>query len=216
MKKRQSRGIGHMFEELDIFTKSVEFRFNSGKTKFKTKIGAFFAILTVFSAVAYGVKRWIEMMNFVDAQIKTTTNEGFYDKNFQYNGGDDFKVAAALTDSSFRQFDFGDDPDYGEIKFQFMKWTDQELSPPEDIRARACRADLDFGIYSDSGDKAGSQAFYEAHSLTSLVSQPGFRCIDNTLMLSGNWYTSSGQNLIISYEPCNPKLRKTCGSEKEI
>lgn len=79
MKKRQDRGIDHLFEELDIFSQKVEFSFGHGKKKFKTKIGAFFAILTVLSALAFGAKRWIEMVNFVDAQIKTTTYENFYD-----------------------------------------------------------------------------------------------------------------------------------------
>lgn len=55
-----------MFAELDVYAKSVEFRFDHGKKKFKTKTGALFAILTVVIVLAFGGRRWIEMMNFVD------------------------------------------------------------------------------------------------------------------------------------------------------
>jgi len=57
--------------------------------------------LTVLSVIAFGAKRWAEMVNFVDAQIKTTTYENFFAPDFQYDGGTEFRVAAAMTDSFF-------------------------------------------------------------------------------------------------------------------
>jgi hypothetical protein len=73
--------------------------FNKGQTHFKTKTGAFCSLIMFAVVFAFGIKRWIEMMHYENADLKITTLENFYNAEFQYDDAKQLSFAIGLVDN---------------------------------------------------------------------------------------------------------------------
>lgn len=62
-RRTSSRQQCKSFASLDYFPEVVQFSFNNGETEFKTKMGAFFSLVMFILVLAFGIKRWVEMVN---------------------------------------------------------------------------------------------------------------------------------------------------------
>ena len=125
-----------------------------------------------------------------------------------------------MTDPDYERFDFGNDLDYGEFKFKYFSWNDTDYHPFVTVPSRACKPDSDFGIFDESSDATRTDEkdykFYKAEEWSDPNIIQSFRCIDDPVVLYGNWNTGKTQTLMIEFETCNREERKTCKSEKEI
>ena len=116
MRKSNCRRFGDSFKKLDQFPENVQFHIRDGQTDFKTKVGAFFSIVMTLSVFAFGLKRWVEMMQFVDASIKVTSMKDFYDNSFHLDSRDHLSFAISLGDAYGSDID-GDMKPYGTFEF---------------------------------------------------------------------------------------------------
>jgi len=123
--KVKLRHCGKSFKSFDQFTEPIQLTHEGGKPAFQTRVGAFFSLVMIVSVLAFGVKRMIEMFQYVNADIKVTTLEDFHSADYIYTGSDQLWFAVAMADESSKVFDA---KLYGTFKFWVLEWNAEDFA----------------------------------------------------------------------------------------
>ena len=145
--------FGERFRSLDKFPTSVNLT-RRGEDEYKTNIGAVFSFIMILSVFAFAVSRMVKMVDMQDPNLTITELVDFYDDEYIFEGGDDFKYAVYISDYDGNAFDISK---FGEIRIEVYGWdlyTYENLY--RNVTKRNCTLD-DFGL----GDSNKKDRFHE-------------------------------------------------------
>ena len=119
MKKPTRRKFGENFLKLDSYAEPVQFNYDGGLVKFKTRIGSFITLLEICTVLYFAISRLTVMASKSSSSIATTFE---FPKPDTYYGADqNFTFAFGI--SSFVGYD-SIDPEYVSIEAQQSNWNE--------------------------------------------------------------------------------------------
>ena len=62
MEKQKQRKVAEKFRNLDLYSEQVKLTFDGGNTEYKTKVGALFTVLMVFSVLVYALFKFVSLI----------------------------------------------------------------------------------------------------------------------------------------------------------
>ena len=141
--KKGASSLGHMFRNLDMFWEPINFKFDNGKTKFKTYVGALGTLLMSTIVIYFAASRLAKMFKFVDANVKTEIQYDLFNDQFHYGSnipGFTFTYGIA----NFMEADHGSYDDYGRMEPHYEIWN-STYNAEIPLASRSCTPD-DFGL----------------------------------------------------------------------
>jgi|LakMenEpi03Aug12_release.lakeMendotaPanAssembly.Ray.scaffolds.fasta_scaffold589043_1 hypothetical protein len=69
--KKGAASLGYKFRNLDMFWEPINFKFDNGKTQFKTYVGALATLVMSTIVIYFAANRLSKMFKYVDANVKT-------------------------------------------------------------------------------------------------------------------------------------------------
>ena len=90
-----------------------------GEDEFKTNIGAFFSLLMILSVFAFSAFRLVTLVHKQDADLTITDLADFFDDDYIFEGGDDLRYAAYVSDMNGFAVDVSS---YGELFIAVDGW----------------------------------------------------------------------------------------------
>ena len=194
-----------------MFSENINFKFQHGKTKFKTVMGGISSILVGVLILWFSVVQSIKMTKYVNVYIAEEIQPFFYNENFQFGEHNpEFTIAFALA--TFMESNHSDYSDYGTISAHYEWWTPEDNAEVP-IRSRPCTP-KDFGLEPNENQRFFNVAEQKKPEFLRLMHR--LQCIDESLSIYGDWNTATAQVIFLAFHPCDSKVRKTCRSKAEI
>ena len=133
-----NRVVG-LFTEIDLFYEPIQFKFDKGKTEYKTFMGAIATICFLSIMFGYTLERVTKMVKYVDANVVSNSLLDHFNPNDTYVGSTE-TFAFGISGWQEKSEDYRD---YGSIRFFYERWnlTSDVLF---DVEHRPC-------IYADFG-----------------------------------------------------------------
>ena len=82
MKRSFTQTLNEGFKSLDKCPETVQFTVEGGQTKFKTKTGAIGTIMMLIAVLGFGLKRYVDMNKYVNAQVSVNELSDYYSPEF--------------------------------------------------------------------------------------------------------------------------------------
>lgn len=214
MQKPTRRKFGENFLKLDSYAEPVQFNYDGGLVKFKTRIGSFITLLEICTVLYFAFSRLTVMASKSSTSIASTIE--FPNPNTFYGADQNFTFAFGI--STFTGSDTTVDiADYVSIGAQQSRWNDTvgESYQTSALLYRPCTAE-DFGL---NGVKSPDSKFFQAAPNQQVIFNSklsSLQCIDQELSLQGNFNAESGQLANVVLTRCDSSVRSTCKSDAEV
>jgi glycerol-3-phosphate acyltransferase PlsY len=83
-KKRARTAVLDGFKDLDMFSEPINFKFDGGKTFFKTYTGALATVIMALIVLTFTLQRATIMFRYVDANVRSEVVYNYFNENFHF------------------------------------------------------------------------------------------------------------------------------------
>ena len=112
-KKQGIQLFARSIQSFDMFSENVNFKFDKGKIKYSTILGGFTSIFLICIILFFSCQRAVQMMRYVDSDIRKDVQHNFYNEDFQFGSDKTPEFTLAFALASFYEEDKSEIDDYG-------------------------------------------------------------------------------------------------------
>jgi hypothetical protein len=124
-------------------------------------------------------------------------------------------IAFAVAQFGYEELRADEYADYGTMNAYYEVWDEEGNDNFHLLKTRPCSPE-DFGLGEDGAPpttffqvEPKQVSYFESHMKM-------LQCFVEPIKLQGNWNTGSATVLILSFDKCDPTVRKTCKSDEEV
>lgn len=184
---------------LDLYGRPFLFMLPNRKQKYKSIVGSICTIFILTIVFAYAIYKFDLLIQKEEARVQRSTEEEYFDSNFNYTKEQGFNVAFALDSNGKLDENFNDLSSYGRLRLLFTEQFKGRRETKE-VALRPCQVMGDFNATVKGEDtNFYTPAFIDIDSIA-----PNLLCYDeNILLRASNVDGGFLSQLRIMFESCD-------------